>query len=136
MLAIYLAPLYLLACIYVVRWLILWLSACHGIFKRKACRGAMVVVYTFLALSIPAGFLLGSKGIGRWVNQIGNIWFGAFAYILLVLIVADLIRRILGRMKRVDSRWIKSRGALVRGGRICLCAILLICVYGFINAKI
>lgn len=136
MLAVYLAPLYILACIYIIRWLILWLSACHGIFKKKGCRAAVIILYTLCALSIPAGFLLGSGPAGRWVNQAANLWFGALAYILLVLITADIIRLILGHMKRVDPRWVKSRKSFVRAGAACLCVIGLISVWGYINARV
>ena len=58
MLALYLAPLYILACIYAVRWLILWLGACHGILKHCGVRAAVIMVFALLALALPVGFLL------------------------------------------------------------------------------
>ncbi len=136
MLAIYLAPFYILACIYTGRWLVLWLGACHDIFKRKVCRGAVILVFGLLALSIPIGFFAGPWGIGRFINQAANIWFGVFAYVILVVLGADLIRIIIRRIKGEGRGLVKRREALARGGFLCLCVILLISIYGVVNAKI
>lgn len=136
MLALYLAPLYILACIYAVRWLILWLGACHGILKHRGVRAAVIMVFALLALALPVGFLLPAGAGKRLVNQIGFYWLGVLAYILMVLIVADLCRIFTKRLKRADNRFIKSRRTFVCAGAVCLLAILAVSVYGVINARV
>ena len=136
MLALYLAPLYILACVYVVRWLILWLGACHGILRRPAARGMVIGIFVLLALALPVGFFLPQGGLRRLVNQIGFYWLGVLAYILMVLVIADLCRLVTKRLKRVDDRFIKSRKTFVTSGAICLTAILAVSLYGVVNARV
>ncbi len=48
MLAIYLSPIYILLNLYIMRWLIWWMSACSRHFKKKWVRAAVIVIYAFL----------------------------------------------------------------------------------------
>ena len=52
MIAIFLSPFYVLFQIYIVRWLLCWMGACHRIFRKKWVKGAVIGIYTFLASSI------------------------------------------------------------------------------------
>ncbi len=57
MLAIFLAPLYILINIYIVRWMILWMGACAHFFQTFAFRVCFVGVYIFLSTSLLTCFL-------------------------------------------------------------------------------
>ena len=52
MLAIFLAPLYILINIYIVRWMILWMAACTHFFQTFAFRACFAGVYIFLSTSL------------------------------------------------------------------------------------
>ena len=91
MIAILLAPFYVLANIYIVRWLIKWTYACSNIFKNKAVRNIIILLYVFFASSFIIGFFLQV----RFIKVIGNYWLGVVQYILLTILIADLIRIII-----------------------------------------
>ena len=135
MLALLLAPFYILACVYVIRWLILWLGACHGILQRMVPRIVIIAIFVCLALALPAGFLLPGGALKRLINQIGYYWLGVLAYILMVVFAADLCRMIFKWLKK-DARLFKSRKAFVCAGAICLMMILAVSLYGVVNARI
>ena len=56
MLAIFLAPLYILINIYIVRWMILWMGACTHFFQTFAFRACFVGVYIFLSTSSSCSY--------------------------------------------------------------------------------
>ena len=58
MLAIFLAPLYILINIYIVRWMILWMGACTHFFQTFAFRACFAGVYIFLSTSLLTCFLI------------------------------------------------------------------------------
>ena len=35
MIAFFLSPIYLLVCWYLLRWILRWMKACHGVFHKK-----------------------------------------------------------------------------------------------------
>ena len=88
MIAVFLAPVYILLNIYVFRWLIRWMGACTRHFRKRPVRAAVLVVYSFFALSILISFFWPV----RWLKTLTNIWFGTVCYILLTVAFADLIR--------------------------------------------
>ena len=65
MLAIFLAPLYILINIYIVRWMILWMGACAHFFQTFAFRACFAGVYIFLSTSLLTCFLIRKPQIGR-----------------------------------------------------------------------
>ena len=136
MVALFLAPLYILACIYVLRWFILWLGACHGILRHRAVRAVVITVFILFALALPVGFLIPGGRARRLIHQIGFYWLGVMAYLLMVIIVADIARVIVKRVKGKNHPFIKSRRTFVGAGAICLVTILAVSLYGVINARI
>ena len=72
MIAIFLAPVYILLNIYVFCWLIRWMGACTRHFRKRPVRAAVLVVYSFFALSILLSFFW----TVRWLNTLTNIWCG------------------------------------------------------------
>lgn len=135
MVALFLTPLYILACLYVIRWFILWVGACHGILKKPVVKGIVISVYVLLALALPIGFILPQGSLKRLVNQAGFYWLGVLAYMLLVILVVDVIRILLKKFKRIDKNFVNSRKTFVCVGGICLCIIVGVSLYGVINAR-
>ena len=90
MIAVLLAPVYLLLNAYIFRWLIRYMGACTHHFKKTWVRLVILAVYGFLALSILLAFFWPA----RWLIYLSNIWFGTLCYILLTVLAADGIRLI------------------------------------------
>lgn len=131
MIAVFLAPVYILLNIYVFCWLIRWMGACTRHFKKRPVRAAVLVVYSFFALSILLSFFWPV----RWLKTLTNIWFGTVCYILLTVAAADLIRIILKYVVKVDRQRLSSRRTFVTAGTVCIAVILSVSVYGFLNGK-
>lgn len=131
MIAIFLAPVYILLNIYIFRWLIKWMSACTHHFKKKSVRVVVLTAYSFLALSILFSFFWPA----RWLMTVTNIWFGTICYILLIVIMADIVRLILKYVIKVDRKKLSSRKVFVTAGTVCIAVVLGLSVYGVINAK-
>lgn len=135
MVALFLTPLYILACLYVIRWFILWVGACHGILKKPVVKGIVISVYVLLALALPIGFILPQGSLKRLVNQAGFYWLGVLAYMLLVILVVDIVRILLKKFKRIDKNFVNSRKTFVCVGGLCLSVIVGVSLYGVINAR-
>ena len=132
MLAIFLAPLYILINIYIVRWMILWMGACTHLFQTTLFRVCFVGVYIFLASSLLTSFLIRKPPtFHRFLKNTANYFQGTFLYILIVIVTTDLARLILKHT--LHPGWLYSRKAFVLTGGICTILIISISVYGILN---
>ncbi len=132
MLAIFLAPLYILINIYIVRWMILWMGACTHLFQTTLFRVCFVGVYIFLASSLLTSFLIRKPpAFHRFLKNIANYFQGTFLYILIVIVTTDLARLIL--KYSLHPGWLYSRRAFVLTGGICTLLIIGISVYGILT---
>ncbi|MGF7016478.1 putative MPP superfamily phosphohydrolase [Lachnospiraceae bacterium PF1-21] len=131
MIALFLAPLYILLNFYLARWLLRWMGACTKHFRRRGLQIFIVVVYCFISSSILTAFLLP----WRWLKYVANTWFGTACYILLTVIIVDGIRLLLKYVFKVKWDWLGSRKTFVRVGTICIAIILSLSVYGTLNAR-
>ena len=50
MLAIFLAPVYILANVFTAYWLLRWMKEVHPLFRHPAVLGVILVLYAFFAL--------------------------------------------------------------------------------------
>lgn len=92
MIAIYLAPLYLLLNAYFLFRILKWLETCHVHFKKKWIKAVLIMIYAFFAFSILTAFLLPQGTMRRVMKLISNYWLGVLMYLALTVIIADLIR--------------------------------------------
>ena len=77
MIAIFLAPFYILVNLYLVRWVLRWTGACHRVFGTRAFRAVFIVLYALIASAPLTGFLIRSPyALRKTLLQIGNYWFG------------------------------------------------------------
>lgn len=132
MAAFLLAPFYILVNIYIVRWMFLWMGACHYLFRTVVFRGLFAGVYIFLATTLLSGFLIKKPlWLHRTLKNIGNYFLGTFLYILMVITVVDAGRLLLKHVFHVS--WIGSHTAFVLTGAVCTILIISISVYGIIH---
>lgn len=130
MIAIFLAPLYILVNIYLLRRFFRWLGLCHEKLKWKRVRIPTAVVYTFFALSILMGFLYPKSRAKRNLTLIGNYSLGVLLYALLVVPSAEAILMLLKRSRK------KSQKSAFSLGGTGILLIAGISTWGMINARI
>lgn len=135
MIAIYLAPLYLLLNAYFLFRIIKWLETCHVHFKKKWIKAVLIMIYGFFVFSILIAFLLPAGTMQRIMKLISNYWLGVLMYLALTIIIADLIRLILIYLVKADQEKFRTPKVFRLVGSICLILILGTSIYGVYNAR-
>lgn len=134
MLAIFLAPIYILLNIYVLRWGYLWIGNCHHLFQSRIFRIILTVIYTLITLTPLTGFLIRKPAfLHRILKITSNYFLGIFMYILMVLFSIDIVRLIL--KYAVHASWIQSRIVFAAVGACCICIVIIISFSGIYHAK-
>lgn len=134
MLAIFLAPIYILLNIYVLRWGYLWIGNCHHLFQSRIFRIILTVIYTLIALTPLTGFLIRKPAfLHRILKITSNYFLGIFMYILMVLFSIDIVRLIL--KYAVHASCIQSRIVFATVGACCICIVIIISFSGIYHAK-
>lgn len=134
MLAIFLAPIYILLNIYVLRWGYLWIGNYHHLFQSRIFRIILTVIYTLIALTPLTGFLIRKPAfLHRILKITSNYFLGIFMYILMVLFSIDIVRLIL--KYAVHASWIQSRIVFAAVGACCICIVIIISFSGIYHAK-
>ena len=134
MLAIFLAPIYILLNIYVLRWGYLWIGNCHHLFQSRIFRIILKVIYTLIALTPLTGFLIRKPAfLHRILKITSNYFLGIFMYILMVLFSIDIVRLIL--KYAVHASWIQTRIVFAAVGACCICIVIIISFSGIYHAK-
>ena len=134
MLAIVFAPFYILVNFYIIRWMILWMGACHRLFRTFCFRAVFIGVYVFLATTLLTGFLIKRPHtLHHALKVIGNYFLGTFLYILLVILVVDLGRLLLKYV--FHESWINYRFTFAVTGAACALLILSVSIYGIVHVS-
>lgn len=134
MTAVYLSPVYIILCLYILWRLLVWLKDCHPRAGKKDLRLLIVTVYAFLAFSVLIAFLLPPSGTQRVIKLISNYWLGTMMYGLMVIAVADLVRLILKRTRVKNNRHLFSVRGHAVVGTVCFAMIAVISAVGIWNA--
>ena len=95
MLAIFLAPVYILANVFTAYWLLRWMKEVHPLFRHPAVLGVILVLYAFFALSLLTSFLIKRDPVHRILKVISNCWLGMYLYFLGFTAILVLLRFIL-----------------------------------------
>ena len=135
MIAILLAPVYLLANYYLLRRVMGWVKAWFPFFRTARHWALPVAVQAFLACSIVIAFFLPEGRVRRVMKLIGNYWLGVLLYVLLAVIAADLLRLLLGYVLPFKHIFVTTQMHRIAG---CVCAlvILIASIWGVVNARI
>lgn len=134
MVALYLAPLYILLNVYLFRWMYLWIGSCHYLFQTMTFRIIFAIIYFFASTSLLSGFLIKKpRFIHRLLKITGNYFLGIFMYTLMVVLMADGIRLILKYILHVA--WIQQKYVFTVTGAICAAFLVLLSLYGIFHAK-
>lgn len=134
MAALFLAPLYILVNVYVVRWIILWMGSCNYIFQTFLFRALFAGIYIILATSLLTGFLIKKpKFLHRCLKNTGNYFLGTFMYIILVILFADLGHLVLKYI--FHATFTHSGTAFVVTGAVCCLLIIYLSIYGILHMR-
>lgn len=136
MIAVFLAPVYLILCAYIFYRAIKWMEVCHGFFSGKWVKTVLSIVYIFLVLSILIAFFWPEGDLRRALKLISNYWLGTLLYIILTILTADIIRLILKQISfPYKERLFSAKGHAVVGG-ICFAVIIAFTAAGIIGAGV
>ena len=138
MIAIYLAPLYLLVCAYILFRSIHWIQVLHAVFQNVwVCRG-IGLVYLFVVFSILIAFMAPDSGFRRFMKLLSNYWLGVLVYAIMTLGIADGVRLIIKYpLKNINfpgREILFSNVGTAVIGTVCAVIISVISIYGVINA--
>lgn len=137
MIAIYLAPLYLLVCIYILLRTLNWIQVLHIVFQNVwVCRG-IGLVYLFVVFSILIAFMMPASGFRRFMKLLSNYWLGVLVYTIMTVGIADGLRLLLKYpLKNLNfpgrTLLFGNVGTAVVGA-VCAVIITTVSIYGVIN---
>lgn len=134
MIAVFLAPFYILLCTYLFIKGIKWLGACHGFFAKKRIQGMIGGGYLFLAFSILIAFLMPESEARRVMKLIGGCWLGILLYLALSVLSADFLHFILKHIPCMQKSALFSKKGHAAVGSVCFISVLLFTVTGIVSA--
>lgn len=135
MIAIILAPFYILVNLYVVRWIFRWTKTCHRHLNSKPFRVCFLTLYIFLCLSPLTSFLISREPWHSVLKRIFNYWLGSFLYIVLIIILFDLGRLLLKHTNFISNKTLSRRRTFVLSGGIAACLIIGLSAYGILHQQ-
>lgn len=134
MAALYLAPLYIAANVYLLRWIVLWLGSCHYLLQTISFRIIFAIIYILASTSLLSGFLIKKpEFLHRILKITENYFLGIFMYTLATVFLADIIRIILKYTFHVS--WIQRSHVFTAVGAICAVFLIILSFYGIFHAK-
>ena len=138
MAAIYLAPFYLLVCVYILLRSLHWFQVLHTVFRNVwVCRG-IGLVYLFVVFSILIAFMAPASGFRRFMKLLSNYWLGVLMYTLMTLGIADGLRLLLKYPFRnfafPGRELLFSNMGTAVVGAVCAVIISTVSIYGVLSA--
>lgn len=137
MIAVFIAPFYLGACLYILLRLFKSLGYCSNVLKSRFFRIPISIIYAFFAFSpLIAFFLPKATQIRRVVQLIGSYWFGVMMYTLLIVAISQFISVLLRRVFRIVPRdFFRKKASNLVCLLLSVAIIGSISVYGAVNAR-
>lgn len=134
MTAVFLSPIYLILCLYILRRILNWLGHCHKWLGKRRVSWTITGIFAFFVLSLALVFILPPSGFRRILKLISNYWLGVLLYGFMMIAGADLIRLILKRVSFPGKERLFSRKGHVAVGFLCMAATVGISAWGIWNA--
>lgn len=136
MIAVFLAPLYILVNAYLFCKIMWWFKSWFPAFEKKKYWILPTILYVFFALSFLIAFFLPAGHFRRIMKLIGNYWLGVLLYIALTIIIVDLARIIIVRVLKIKFTSKRSNQIHRFVGIFCSVVIITTSILGVINARI
>ena len=133
MLALFLAPFYILVGLYMLHWVLRWTGCCHRLCGTRGFRVLFCLVYAFAALSPLTVFAVQEpQWLRHTLRQVSNYWLGWMLYLALAILVVEIALFVVRRVRKKDFVQMQ-RVRQVQGGA-ALALVCAVCVYGMVNA--
>lgn len=129
------SPLYVFWNTVQLVWIMRWMGACHGIFRTVWLRTAVVLIYTFFAMSMLIAFFLPSSPVQRFFKVISNYWLGVLLHLTLTIGIALILRLLLLHVPFGPKAFLFTRRGFVISGAVCTAAALGLSAWGVVNAQ-
>ena len=126
MLAVILAPFYLVLNYYLYRRSLSWLTVCIHMIHPEKIRFCYRILYWITGFSLLIAFVLSQSRIQRIFKILSNYWIGIFFCALFLAAAGDLIGLFIPR---------KDQSILAAAGVMILAAVMIFTVYGSIHAR-
>lgn len=136
MILLIIIPVYISLNLYILHRVHKWLTACSERFHSGKFAVPYIVIYSMLALSLLFAFLLPSSELQVLVKRISNYWLGTFAYILIFIAVADILRLVLKKIPGKIHDFFFSKVGYVSVGILLTALIGGISAYGVVHSNI
>ena len=136
MILLIIIPVYISLNLYILHRVHKWLTACSERFHSRKFAVPYIVIYSLLALSLLFAFLLPSSELQILVKRISNYWLGTFAYILIFIAVADILRLVLKKIPGKIHDFFFSKVGYVFVGILLTALIGGISAYGIVHSNI
>ncbi len=136
MIAVYLSPLYAAWNIVQLIWILRWMGACAGVFQTVWARTAVVLCYTFFAVSLLIAFFLPASKLQRVMKLIGNYWLGVLLYMTMAIGIALILHFILSRVPFGPKELLFSDRGLAIAGAVCAAVVIAFSAWGIVSAHI
>lgn len=135
MIALFLAPIYIIVNFYILKWNLVWLGTCTRLFKNKFFIASYALIYTLISCSMLIAFLVKNQAVSRFFKQLSNYWLGTFLYILLTIGIMDMVRIIIKHTRLSEHPLLFSKASFIIFGFIAVFTVLSISIYGIIHAR-
>lgn len=135
MIALYLAPVYLLVNGYLLFRILKWAGICTPIFQKRPVRIVVSSVYAFFVFSIPIAFVMPAGQARRIMKLISNDWLGVLLYLVMAVIICEIIRLVLCLARRKSIRKIHSSKFFAAVGAVCAVVVIVFSIWGIVNAR-
>lgn len=136
MIAILALPLYIVLNVLMYKSLIRWLKVCSQFFNNKTLKNIILIIQLVLSSSLLVGAILPSGNIRHVFQFVGNYWLGIMIYALMTTISALIAWFILEKTLFKKDENISIQRFHIAFGFFAVTLIVLVSVYGVINARI
>ena len=133
MLAIFLAPVYILANVITAYWLLRWMKEVHPLFRHPAVLGVILVLYAFFALSLLTSFVIKRDPVHCILMVICFCWLGMYLFFLEFTAILVLLRFIFAHTA-LTITWLYSPMGLKAVGLGAILFVTGMCIYGMVHA--
>lgn len=135
MLAIFMAPIYIVMNAFILLWLYRWIKVAFPWKVGKKIWICSIAFYVLAATSLLTGFLISQGGVHRWLKILSNYWLGAFIYIFSITAIGVLIRLILKFTPLWKKQWLHTKNFFVTAGILSIALMVGVSLYGFHHAQ-
>lgn len=126
---------YIIAHVYLIWRFHKWFGLCSEFFKKKRFLFINSFIIIAMASTTVIAFFMPICNVQRFLQRLSNYWIGIALYIFLYILVIDIVRLILRRIKKISVEFYGNRKTVWVVGLIIMISVGVTSVYGILNAQ-